>query len=343
MGSQAGAAAATGCAQAGCLGGDNRATSSTKMLSSCFRSLFAKVAILIWLIVAVDQVFRQKVVLAPGQVAERYMAALRQGGSFEHERRMTVEERSSYVRAQCASESSDSDLLTTKHKDNYFFLKSKNNDVKNVLLCIPQRMASKAAFDVINEAFDYPCYKGSKGELRDCAVNRHYKPENNSLKVVFTRHPFDRLIIEYRHQKSVETEVQPNSRKLLFSRHRNWKKRSKKGSHQFREFIKNSVLGPNSTVFPVSQVCSVCHQKYDIVYNLDDGLEHIGKIIEMAGSEAKHTRTVETKMKVVGPKVQRKFFSEMTANEIEPLYIKFKDDFLLFGYSLDFYKNMNKT
>merc|ERR1712123_117634 len=100
MGSQPGAAAATGCAQAGCLGGENRAaTSSSKMLSSCFRSLFAKVAILIWLIVAVDQVFRQKVVLAPGQVAERYMAAFRQGGNFEHESRMTVEERSSYVRA----------------------------------------------------------------------------------------------------------------------------------------------------------------------------------------------------------------------------------------------------
>jgi hypothetical protein len=48
-------------------------------------------------------------------------------------------------------------------------------------------------------------------------------------------------------------------------------------------------------------------------------------------------------MKLVGTKVQRKFFSEITADEIELLYNKFKDDFLLFGYSLDFYKNDNKV
>jgi hypothetical protein len=124
-------------------------------------------------------------------------------------------------------------------------------------------MASKAAFDMINEVFDFPCYKGSKGKLRDCAVSQDFKPANTSLKVVFTRHPFDRLIIEYRHQKSVQNEVKSNSRKLLFSRHRNWKKKGKKGSHQFREFVKDSVLGPNSTVFPVTQVSQIILGKTD--------------------------------------------------------------------------------
>ena len=87
------------------------------------------------------------------------------------------------------------------------------------------------------------------------------------------------------------------------------------------------------------QICSVCKQKYDIVYNLDEGLEHIKEIIEKAGSKIKNSTATDSKMKVVGPKIQRKFFSEVTADEIELLYNKFRDDFLLFGYSLDFYKN----
>lgn len=306
------------------------------MLSSCFRSIFAKVAILIWLVVAVDQIFRHKVILTPVEVAEKYMAALKPNQNI-NQKHMNLKERSEYVKEQCSK--SESVPLGTKHQDNYFYLKSQSIAVKNVLLCIPQRMASKAAFDVINEVFDFPCYKGSKGKLRDCAVSQDFKPANQSLKVVFTRHPFDRLIIEYRHQKSVQNEVKPSSRKLLFSRHRNWKRKGKKGSHQFREFIRDSVLGPNSSVFPVTQVCNVCDRNYDIVYNLDDGLEHIEEILEMSGSEPKHSATSKTKMKVVGPKVQRKFFSEITADEIELLYNKFKDDFLLFGYSLDFYKN----
>jgi len=310
------------------------------MMHTCFRSIFAKIAALVWVIVGVDQVLRQTLIQSPSQVVDQYMAALTQINNIQQQEDLTVEERSGYVKEKCSNAKSELStvILEEKHQDNYFYLKSKEVDVKNVLLCIPQRMASKSAFEVINEVFDYPCYKGTKGKLRDCAVSKNFKPDNETLKVVFTRHPFDRLIIEFRHQKSLETEPIQSSRKLLFSRHRNWKK-SRKGSHKFREFIKQSVLGPNSTVLPVSQVCSVCEQKYDIVYNLDDGLESIKEIIEKTGSKIKSSTTIDSKIKVVGPKIQRKFFSEVTADELELLYNKFKDDFLLFGYSLDFYKN----
>jgi len=300
------------------------------MLSSCFRSIFAKIAILIWLIVAVDQVFRHQVVLTPSEVAEKYMAVL-VPSIDTNQKEMSLKERSKFVQEQCNK--SKTFEYDKKRQDNYFYIKSKKSHVNNVLLCIPQRMASKAAFDVLNGVFDYPCYKGSKGKLRNCAVGEGFKPENKTLKVVFTRHPFDRLIIEFRHQKSIQNEVKPSNRKLLFSRHRNgWKKKGgKKGSHQFREFIISSVLGANSTVWPVSQVCNVCNQNYDIVYNLDDGLEHIEEVLEMAGSDTKYSPAAG-KLKVVGAKVQQKFFSEITADEMELLYNKFKDDFLLFGY-----------
>jgi len=310
-------------------------------MHTCFRSIFAKIAALIWVIIGVDQVLRQTLIQTPNQVVDQYMAALTQINNIPQQQEvLTIEERTDYVKEKCSNAKSEllNVILKNQHQDNYFYLKSKAADVKNMLLCIPQRMASKSAFEIINESFDYPCYKGAKGKLRNCAVSKNFKPENETLKVVFTRHPLDRLIIEFRHQKSVETEAKQSGRKLLFSRHRNWKK-SRKGSHQFREFINQTVLGPKSTILPVTQICSVCEQKYDIVYNLDEGLEHIKEIIEKAGSKIKNSTATDSKMKIVGPKIQRKFFSEVTADEIELLYNKFRDDFLLFGYSLDFYKN----
>jgi len=311
------------------------------MLHTCFRSVFAKIAVLIWVIVGVDQVLRQTLIQSPSEVVDQYMAALTHNNNIQQQEAMSVKEMSNYVNEKCSYNNSDAQnkQIDMTQLDTYFYLRSKEVNVKNVLLCIPQRMASKAAFEVINEVFDYPCYKGTRGKLRDCAVSKKFKPDNQTMKVVFTRHPFDRLIIEFRHQKSIETEPNQSKRKLLFSRHRTWKKKGRKGSHQFREFINQTVLAHNSTILPVSKVCNVCGQKYDVVYNLDDGLESIEEIIQKAGGKIKHSATTDSKMKVVGTRVQRKFFSEVTADEIELLYNKFKEDFLLFGYSLDFYKN----
>jgi len=44
-------------------------------------------------------------------------------------------------------------------------------------------------------------------------------------------------------------------------------------------------------------------------------------------------------VKTGGSETQRRFFSQVTAEEVELLYDMFKEDFLLFGYSLDFYKS----
>ena len=50
-------------------------------------------------------------------------------------------------------------------------------------------------------------------------------------------------------------------------------------------------------------------------------------MLKITGSDKKHRAATGTKVKVVGPKVQQKFFSEITADEMELLYNKFKDDF----------------
>ena len=47
--------------------------------------------------------------------------------------------------------------------------------------------------------------------------------------------------------------------------------------------------------------------------------------------------------KKFGPKLQRKYFSSITAEEMELLVNKFLSDFLLFGYSFETYKKALKN
>ena len=90
------------------------------------------------------------------------------------------------------------------------------------------------------------------------------------------------------------------------------------------------------------QICDVCSQNYSVFYNLDDGLRPIYQVLNITEEGSRAKVKDETRLKVVGPKIQRKFFSEITADEMEKLYNQYKQDFLLFGYSLDFYRD-NKT
>ena len=49
------------------------------------------------------------------------------------------------------------------------------------------------------------------------------------------------------------------------------------------------------------------------------------------------------KQKTFGQKLQRKYFSEITADEMEKLVRKFESDFLIFGYSFEKYKKALKS
>lgn len=90
------------------------------------------------------------------------------------------------------------------------------------------------------------------------------------------RHPFDRLIIEYKRQKYQDTEEIDNykskipGRQILFSRHRTGHGR-KKNKREFREFIRNSFLAGNSSVESVTEVGDFQGKLSILVhcYNLD--------------------------------------------------------------------------
>ena len=100
---------------------------------------------------------------------------------------------------------------------------------------------------------DEPC---QDKRLKSCAVEPQLQPDNKTVVAVMVRHPFDRLIIEYKRQKYQETNnYQSNipGRQILFSRHRTGHGR-KKNKREFREFIRNSLLAGNSSVESVTQV-----------------------------------------------------------------------------------------
>ena len=90
-------------------------------------------------------------------------------------------------------------------------------------------------------------------------MDSDFQPDNNTVRAVLVRHPFDRLIIEYKHQKYQDklrtdsNELRLPGRQVLFSRHRTGHGR-KKNKREFREFIASQVLTDNSSVHSVSQV-----------------------------------------------------------------------------------------
>ena len=83
----------------------------------------------------------------------------------------------------------------------------------------------------------------------------------------------------------------------------------------------------------------MCSKNYEVFLKIDRGLQDdsIYKLIEFLGV-ASNDKFNQTQWKQVGPKLQRKLFSEITAEELELLVEKFRNDLLLFDYSLEAYK-----
>jgi len=70
----------------------------------------------------------------------------------------------------------------------------------DVLVCVPPHSAAKAVFEQINDQMGAPCKRGHGGKIVGCDLVDEDK-NNSTLNILLTRHPFDRLIIEFRRSK----------------------------------------------------------------------------------------------------------------------------------------------
>ena len=139
---------------------------------------------------------------------------------------------------------------------------------KSLLICLPRRMATKAVLDALNQAYGWPCgnkttattsppqnssrcVSGDFESMRN--VTAALTGNEDVLKVVFTRHPFDRIILGYRHSKNTTTTTSAVAaeffrgrgagRSLLYAHPRILgasKKRTGK-INQFLEYVKTQV------------------------------------------------------------------------------------------------------
>ena len=95
----------------------------------------------------------------------------------------------------------------------------------------------------------------------------------------------------------------------------------------------------------IIQVCNVCSRHYDVAVKLDESQEVFGELLELVGNnnQGKETGVDVAKQKTFGEKLQRKYFSEITADEMEKLVRQFESDFLIFGYTFEQYKKALKS
>jgi len=305
------------------------------------RSAILKLTAIIVIVIAVDQTLRKQILQSPGEVVEKYM--LKVGLHIKGGLAKSFPER---VRQQCGDKDRKAERKQ-KEQSYYFLIKSKTSGRKNVLLCVPPRLASKQALEYLSSLFDEPC---RDRRLKSCAVQPQFEPDNNTLSAVMVRHPFDRLIIEYKRQKYQDSDELNNfksnipGRQILLSRHRTGHGR-KKNKREFREFIRNSLLADNSnsSVESITEICNVCSRHYDVAVKLDEGQEIFGELLSLVGNNNEAEEMGAAKQKTFGQKLQRKYFSEITADEMEKLVRKFESDFLIFGYTFEQYKKALKS
>jgi len=412
--------------------------------------LITRLLLLLLLIIIVDQVFRTRVIKSPSEIAEAYFqkVSMLTGGMVDGvEEEMSAKERAIYLARRCREgregvenvgeslpfkgEVVDEERGVKDSKGGALFLMKAGAATKereagggagaggelnirqsDVLVCAPPHSAAKAVFEQINDQMGAPCKRGRGGKIVGCDPVDKDNKKNATLNILLTRHPFDRLIIEFRRSKGnlsskkerkskrsislgnetnqndanlkigqnyntrkthfelpfgknhshyiskkdyVEENIVNNKnsksnevskgarirRRRSFARHRNILRGRGGGGRgqQFRQFIKSKVLSPEwPSVRPVTEVCGVCKRRWDQVVRLEDSNAQLQQVLQSLGGISGDKITKQGgNVKTGGRETQRKFFSQVTAEEIELLYIKFKEDFLLFGYSLDFY------
>ena len=150
---------------------------------------------------------------------------------------------SQLVDKQCKKPINSSKAKTNTFADEngFFFIKSSLSSEKDIFLCSPPGTASHRAVSYLQKMLKINC---GDWNLKHCSVSPKYPLSNDTIKVMFVRHPFDRLIMDFRHKMPAlpsyeKSDIKKASRKILF--HRYSRKKKKNDFYQFRK-IKSMII-----------------------------------------------------------------------------------------------------
>ncbi|XP_023346896.1 uncharacterized protein LOC111715754 [Eurytemora carolleeae] len=185
------------------------------------RWIIYKFILLFFTIIAIDQTFRSRILIGPEEVLQTITISRAPAKM----KKLDLFEKAEYIHDYC---NSTNIKPTNQTNDIFYYLKSPKVGVKNLLICLPARMGTKPVLETLNTAYQTSCHK-NKTECQKTV------PDSNTLKIMFTRHPLDRLIIGFRqHKQNSSSSISNHNRKLLFTRPRNQSKFKYSNKHFIR-------------------------------------------------------------------------------------------------------------
>ncbi|XP_063149485.1 carbohydrate sulfotransferase 9-like [Candoia aspera] len=160
---------------------------------------------------------------------------------------------------------------------------------------------------------------------------------NSFTKVMFTRHPLERLVSAYRdkflHLAPYYSTTVANEIKALFRKNKNLT-----GNVTFQEFV-NFVVTRNTKYLdihwkPMSQLCDPCNIHYDILgkyETLDQDVSHVLSRIRVPESIRYPDSKLYTKR--TNKDITTQYLKELNWDQIQKLMKLYQMDFSLFNYS----------
>ncbi|XP_042219217.1 carbohydrate sulfotransferase 11-like [Homarus americanus] len=187
------------------------------------------------------------------------------------------------------------------------------------------------------------------------ATSKMKQAFKNSFKFLVVRHPFERIISAYR------DKLEDYQRDLMFRdgyyytmygknivrvyRDDSDRSLANKTEPTWREFVRYLINSPSSKFDdhwrPIYALCSPCVMKFNVIAKMETFSEDSQYIIKQLGLEDSLQvewihRTSNTKTSDIAST----YFSQLTANQVDQLYQKYRLDFELFGYDYEDYRKM---
>ncbi|NXX77852.1 CHST9 sulfotransferase, partial [Urocolius indicus] len=164
---------------------------------------------------------------------------------------------------------------------------------------------------------------------------------NNYTKVMFTRHPLERLVSAYRdkllHFEPFYSITVANEIRAMFRKHRN-----STGKVSFQEFVTFILSKPPSSLDihwkPMFLLCDPCNVHYDVLgkyETLGSDSEHVLEAIGApAGLHYPSVKRYGSEKRTTGD-ITLEYLRQLNSEQIEKIKKLYQMDFVLFNYTMN--------